>query len=168
MKGAFVLSFVLLALLSGCASIMSGSNQSIRITSSPDEAKVVIFDQNNMKVWESSTPTSVSLKRGAGYFSGASYRVEITKSGYKKQTIQLSSSLNGGWYLAGNFLLGGFIGWLIVDPISGAMWTLNMDNINTDLAKEVSLNPKDGSICVLLKDQISEDVFSKLELTQIN
>jgi len=57
MKGAFVLSFVLLALLSGCASIMSGSNQSIRIASSPDEAKVVIFDQNNMKVWESSTPS---------------------------------------------------------------------------------------------------------------
>ena len=29
-----------------------------------------------------------------------------------------------GWYLAGNFIFGGLLGWLIVDPATGAMWNL--------------------------------------------
>jgi hypothetical protein len=30
---------------------------------------------------------------GGGYFNGVKYRIEITKEGYEKQTIQISSGL---------------------------------------------------------------------------
>jgi uncharacterized protein YceK len=169
MKRFIVLLAVLVIGVSGCASIMSGSSQDVRISSSPDNANVVIYDKYNMKVWDSSTPAVVKLKRGDGYFSGSSYRVEITKEGYEKQTVQISSGLNGGWYLVGNFLVGGLIGWLIVDPISGAMWTLNPKNISADLHQSLSFNDNgnvDG-IYVVLKEQIPIDIFDTLELVKI-
>ena len=73
--------------LSGCASIMSGSTQRIKISSSPDNANVVIYDMHNTKVWDSTTPATARLKKGDGYFKGALYRVEISKEGYEKQVI---------------------------------------------------------------------------------
>jgi hypothetical protein len=149
---------------------MSGSRQDIRISSSPDNAKVTIYDNHNMKVWDSSTPAIVNLRRGDGYFSGASYRLEITKDGYEKQTIQISPRLNGGWYLAGNLLLGGWIGWLIVDPISGSMWVLKPEDIHSDLHQIISMgdNGNTDEIYVVLKEQIPESIFDKLELIMVN
>ncbi|MFG0400611.1 hypothetical protein ACF8D8_17535, partial [Pseudomonas sp. zjy_11] len=44
------------------------------------------------------------------------------KDGYPDKTIELDSSLSG-WYW-GNILLGGLIGMLIVDPLTGAMYKL--------------------------------------------
>jgi uncharacterized protein YceK len=96
MKRLIVLLVAAIIVFSGCASIMSGSTQAVSISSSPDNANVTIYDEHNMKVWDSSTPTVVNLKRGDGYFSGTSYRVEIAKEGYEKQTVQISSGLNGG------------------------------------------------------------------------
>jgi len=163
----FVITIICLY-TSSCASIMSGSSQKIRIESNPTDAQVLIFDQDNMKIWDSSTPSTVSLKKGDGYFSGASYRIEITKDGYKKQQIQIDSQLNGGWYIAGNFLVGGLIGWLIVDPMTGGMWTLNPKNINLDLSKELGIKASEGSICIVLIEDIPDGILETLELVSVN
>ncbi len=65
----------------------------------------------------------------------------------------LSSNLNAGWYLLGNLFIGGLIGWLIVDPATGAMYTLSSDTVNAQLASETSfLRQKEGLMIVLLKD----------------
>lgn len=40
------------------------------------------------------------------------------------------------WYIGGNLLFGGLIGWLIVDPASGAMWHFDPEQVS------VLLNPK--------------------------
>jgi hypothetical protein len=109
----------------------------------------------------------VALKRGSGYFSGALYRIEISKAGYKTQIIQLTSSLNAGWYLLGNFLVGGLIGWLIVDPLTGAMWTINPDDINTQMNKISAYNKYDNSLCVVLREQIPDDMFAGMSKQQI-
>ena len=37
-----------------------------------------------------------------------------------------------GWYIGGNILVGGLIGWFIVDPLTGAMYTLPKE-VNADL-----------------------------------
>ena len=168
MKSCVSLLVALVIFSSGCASIVSGSSQKVSISSSP-EANVVIFDKANVKVWNSSTPTITYLNKGDGFFGGASYRIEITKEGYEKQTINISSSLSG-WYLAGNFVFGGLIGWIIVDPLTGAMWTLDPENINVDLSQSLSFDDSgnvDG-IYIVLKEQIPDNVFESLELVKIN
>jgi hypothetical protein len=167
MKRSMIVILSMGILLASCATIMSGTTQSIKIATSPEGAKIAIYDQNRMKVLETSTPAIVNLTRGSGYFSGQSYRIEVSKDGYVTQNIALSSEVNAGWYFVGNvFTI--IIGWVIIDPITGAMWSLSPENVSTSLAKAVSMNPQDGSLCIILKDQIPETVFNTLDLVKLN
>jgi len=168
MSKILMLSVVSMVVFSGCASIICGARKDVRITSSPEAASVVIYDRNEMKVWEASTPTVASLKRGNGFFRGASYRVEISADDFETQAIHIKPVLNG-WYF-GNLLLGGLIGMVIVDPISGAMWTLSPDETNIALTEDLSFdrNGDADRIHVVLRKQIPDDVFNTLKLVRLN
>jgi hypothetical protein len=130
----------LLALLSavalGCASIVSKTQRQITINSSPDQADVTITDERGLKLLQGKTPTTVTLKTGGGYFKGKEYTVRIYKEGYGEQTVTISKKLNA-WYL-GNIIFGGLIGVLIVDPLTGAMWTLDPQEIYVNLSPKIS------------------------------
>jgi len=141
----------------GCASIVAGGDQKINIASDPSEASVKVIDADGMTVFNSQTPAVAILKKGDGFFKGASYRIRIEKQGYKPQEVVLQSSLNAGWYLLGNLFIGGLIGWLIVDPLTGAMWSLSPDHVSTELASSAAfLQQREGLMVVLLKDVPSE------------
>ncbi len=58
--------------------------------------------------------------------------------------------------LGGNILFGGLIGWLIVDPATGAMWTLVPKEINTELAEETALYQQKDGLTIILKDSLAE------------
>ncbi len=163
--------------MSSCATIMNGNQQKIPISTTPPGAKITIYDSHNMIVWSSKSPTTVYLKRGQGYFQGASYRVVIEKTGYKPKEFQITSTLNAGWYIVGNFFIGGWIGWLIVDPITGAMWNLQPEKISLALESGIlksqnSLNKentmKKVGLRIILKKDINEDIFQKLAPIRIN
>ncbi len=153
--------------LSTCATIITGSDQEITISSEPAGARVQIFDANNLPVWNSNTPSVAVLKKGSSYFESASYRVVIEKQGYQKQEFYISGKVNAGWYIVGNFFIGGLIGWLIVDPLTGAMWTLSPDTIYTNLNAQ-AMRPEKGSLMVVLKEEIGGDLFDELELVRVN
>ena len=58
-------------------------------------------------------------------------------------------------YLFGNIPLGGLIGWVIVDPITGAMWTL--EDLNVDLvAESLSYIPTENKLWIVSLDQVPE------------
>jgi len=86
------------------------------------------------------TPTTVTLKSGAGFFRTARYKVEYTKPGFAPATSYISANLNG-WY-AGNIVFGGLIGILIVDPATGAMFRLPSEHYTTLVATSASVDPK--------------------------
>ncbi len=77
------------------------------------------------------------------FFSSANYNLKVTKNGYQEQVIPITASPSG-WYMAGNIMLGGFIGWLIVDPATGGMWALSakngqdIENLNVTLLENTS------------------------------
>ncbi len=50
----------------------------------------------------------------------------------------MDSRING-WYV-GNIVFGAFIGWLIVDPLTGAMWALDSEHVSGTLAETVASN----------------------------
>ena len=64
-------------------------------------------------------------------------------------------------YLVGNFFIGGLIGWLVVDPLTGAMWTLSPDTIYTDLGAQ-ALRQEEGTLMVLLKEEIPNDLLEQM------
>ena len=158
-----LLMVAVVASLTTCATIISGGEQRVNISSAPSEAAIKITDSSGMVVFNSQTPTVAVLKRGQGWFQGASYRVSISKQGYKTQDIIIQSSLNGGWYIVGNFFLGGLIGWLIVDPLTGAMWTLSPENLDTQLSTTTSSLPQGGDISIALLKDIPAALLPQLQ-----
>ena len=149
-------------ILTGCASIVSKSNWPVIIRSNPDQADITITDVKEGKdIFKGKTPTTVTLSSKGGYFKGKTYTVEASKEGFEKKTIQINSTLNG-WYI-GNLLFGGLIGLLIVDPLTGAMWTLDPKEMDINLPGKTSEGPSDHRTLsiVLLKD-VPDGVRDKL------
>ncbi len=149
-----VACLVIASFLVSCATIIGkGGPETLNIRSAPDQASIVITDETGAKIFEGKTPTNVSLEKKKGYFSGKKYTVKISKEGYAVQTVTVDTQVNG-WYIGGNLLFGGFIGWLIVDPLTGAMWTLDSKEINATLEASkqgVVIEPNKAGI-VLLQD----------------
>lgn len=123
-------------LLTGCASIVSKSSWPITINSSPSEAKISIKDKKGIEIYTGSTPATLKLKSGAGFFSKARYQVTFEKAGYEKKVVPVEFKLNG-WYW-GNIIFGGPLGLLIIDPATGAMFKLETEFLNETLTKSVA------------------------------
>ena len=130
MKKYFLISALLFS--TGCASIVSQSTWPVNVSSFPESAKFSISNENGVKVHTGVTPSVVSLKGSSGYFNGESYHINFSKEGYQDTISTLDSEING-WYF-GNLLFGGLIGFLIVDPASGAMYKLP-ESTNVELPK---------------------------------
>jgi hypothetical protein len=143
-------------LLAGCASIIKGGEQSVSIGSNPADASVTIHDlRRNRDVFAGRTPATITLKRGAGFFKGGRYRVTVEKPGYTKSEALVEGSVNG-WYIGGNLIFGGLIGYLIVDPLTGGMFTLQPEEVDTQLSKLSASVKQDTGLVVVLKDQLPD------------
>ena len=148
---------VAFAVSGACASIIKGTTQNVSIDSNPTGASVKILKaEGGALVAEGTTPYVVPLKRGDGYFAKGRYRVVVEKPGHATREVAVDASPNG-WYIAGNLVLGGLIGWLIIDPATGAMWSLEPDKITVDLGPEQG--PKTA---VLLKDEVPPSLQAKM------
>ncbi|NCO68699.1 MAG: hypothetical protein COY75_06945 [Nitrospirae bacterium CG_4_10_14_0_8_um_filter_41_23] len=156
-------SLIIFALAVGYASIIGKSGpETLNIRSAPEQASIVIIDEGASKIFEGKTPTTVSLEKKKGYFRGKKYTVKISKPGYAEQTITVDTRLNG-WYLGGNLIFGGLIGWLIVDPVTGAMWTLDTNELNVTLeASKQSKGTDSYQFGIVLLDDVPQSLRNKM------
>ena len=106
----------------GCATIVSDSSYPIAVNSSPEGAYFTVTNRDGVEVNRGTTPMTVELKAGGGYFKGQTYTIVLSKDGFEDQTVSVRSTMDG-WYW-GNILIGGLIGMLIIDPATGAMYKL--------------------------------------------
>jgi hypothetical protein len=161
--GAGVLLVALLT--SGCASIFSGSSQKITVNSTPPGANVTIVRTNsNETVSTLTTPATVKLKRGAGYFKPASYIVRISMDGFATREVKLTSSLNS-WYFA-NIAIGGAIGMVGVDPATGAMYKLSPKLVEVTLEaapKASQIQADEQSFTVFLASALPQKILDQSE-----
>jgi len=161
----FTLATIALA-ATGCASIIKGSEQSVTLRSDPPEARLIITDVREGKdIHIGTTPFTTSLKRGAGYFTKAKYKVTIEKPGYGREEVLLEGS-PGGWYLLGNLVFGGLIGWFIVDPATGAMWTLDPEEVNVSLKKQGAFLPQGEGLIIVLRNSVPAELEGKMKLVK--
>ena len=99
-------------LMTGCASIVSGSNQPITVTSVPHGGACTV-DRNGTTVANLPiTPMTVTVER-----SSFPMAVRCTRDGFEPGTKSVESDING--WIFGNIFFGGPIG-VIVDTITGA------------------------------------------------
>ena len=95
-------------LLSGCASIVSGTKDSVTFNSNPEEATVLLNGTAMGK-----TPLTLRLKKKTGQ------TLAFEKEGYDPVTLKMDTRLNP-WFW-GNILLGGMLG-STTDAASGAIY----------------------------------------------
>jgi hypothetical protein len=161
--GALMLPVVLA--MTGCATIVGDANQTIPIASTPAGATIVIKDEAGEEVFKGTTPTEVTLKKHNGhYFGGKSFTVAIAKDGFQKQEIRIESHVNG-WYIGGNLVFGGLIGYLAVDPFNGGMYTLSPETVSATLpagVKAAHNNTSTEGIQVVLLSEVPAELRSKL------
>lgn len=158
---------IALTTLAGCATIMGKSApETLNVRSTPDQAQIIITDESGAKIFEGKTPTSLPLEKKKGYFTGKKYDIRISKEGYDEQSVTVNTKV-GGWYI-GNLLFGGIIGLLVVDPATGAMWTLDTNEINVAFnpLKEGSMNNSNRANLVLLQD-IPVSLRNKMKRVEI-
>lgn len=102
----------------------------------------------------------MTLESSRGYFSGQTYTLHFKKDGYADKTVTLDSSLSG-WYW-GNILVGGLIGMLIVDPLTGAMYKLP-EQASADLGAPLA-GSSSGTLKVGLIDDLTPAQRERLVL----
>jgi hypothetical protein len=109
------------------------------------------------------------LQKSTGrYWGKKSFTITITKAGFATQTIPVTSSPNG-YYIAGNFLFGGLIGWFVVDPLNGNMYRLSPEAISASLpatSASHNNNKTDGSIAIMLIQDVPNHL--KPQMVRIN
>jgi hypothetical protein len=164
-KFVYIVALSSSILMSGCATIVGDKTQLVPISSTPSDASILITDEKGTDVFKGQTPTTVTLQKSDGsYWGKKSYTVKISKEGFQTQTIPITASANG-WYIAGNLVFGGLIGWFIVDPMNGAMYTLSPEQVKSTLTASVAHNNsgKDGSISVVLIQDVPLALRSKMK-----
>jgi len=149
--------------LTGCASIISKNMYPVSINSTPTGATVLIEDEDGKQIYKGKTPATITLEAGKSYFDAREYEVTFSLIGYENQIAVIKPKIDG-WYF-GNILIGGLIGMLIVDPITGAMWKLPSD-LNVNMAEQVSLNKTDQILRIVTIDQVPQQM--RQHLVKIN
>lgn len=137
---AHLLFIVSLLLGTGCASIVSQSKWSVYVDSEPPGAQVDISDREGKQVYQGTTPATVNLRSGAGFFTPQRYSLVFKREGYETNEAVLNCKVNPWYY--GNILIGGLVGMVIVDPLTGAMFKPETEQLNVHLHKRDNQEPK--------------------------
>ncbi len=115
-----ILSGLLLpALLTSCATIVSGTHQEVCVNSAPSGAIIKVDDAVSGQ-----TPTTLTLS------AKQAHRLRIELPGYKPYEVALTQKTNG--WIFGNIFFGGLIG-IVVDMSDGAAYALTPNKIDAQL-----------------------------------
>ncbi|WP_085696300.1 hypothetical protein [Pseudomonas sp. B26(2017)] len=139
-KAGFVAALALSA--QGCASIISTSKPVVGVYANSPDTTYSITDVAGKLIVTGQTPAQVPLNAGRGYFKRQSYIVKFHHDGYSDDVRNVDASVNG-WYWA-NLLFGGLVGLFVVDPLTGAMYTLP-DEVNGNLVQLAHAPPSSTS-----------------------
>src|SRR5262245_35541780 len=109
--------------LVGCATVLPRRPEPIMITSEPPEAHVTVTNlRTGQRILQATTPVVAHLARHAGYMRPARYEIAVEKLGYKLYVIILQAELEKQY--VGNVAVRGPLGFLVIDPFTGAMYAL--------------------------------------------
>ncbi|MBM3569649.1 MAG: hypothetical protein FJX46_12960 [Alphaproteobacteria bacterium] len=78
------------------------------------------------------TPAQIAVEKGCGYFCGNDFKVKFELDGHEVHELNVLTTPSG-WYVAGNIVFGFIVGWFIVDPLTGSMFTLEPNIASADL-----------------------------------
>ncbi|GAB4230165.1 MAG: hypothetical protein Tsb0021_08170 [Chlamydiales bacterium] len=151
------LTMALMTSLTGCATLMHGSMQSVGISSNPSNASVWVD-----KAYAGQTPMIAQLSRKKDHV------VRIELEGYYPYEAAFSRKLSH--WVFGNVVFGGIIG-LAIDAVTGSIYMLTPDQIQAELRANnicYSKRSQDSFIAVVLEPDPSWKKIGNLEAIPTN
>ncbi|MBY0066916.1 PEGA domain-containing protein [Empedobacter falsenii] len=142
-KLSFLVGLTAVLMTTSCATIISGSKQTVKFASTPSEATIFIDEVEVGK-----TPFETKLERKK------EYAVMIKLDGYLPYETKLTKKFNA-WYL-GNIAFGGIIG-LIIDPITGAMYNLTPKELNAQLEQGTAFKTDKSGVYVAVSLKVDKN-----------
>jgi hypothetical protein len=138
---------------------VDGGRKSVQINSNPTGAKFTIYSAKGTVVDSETTPAKIKLERSQGYFKGEEYKLVFEAPGFYPGETYIKSELDG-WYI-GNIVFGGLIGFVLVDPLTGSMYTLSPRELNyTLLSTNLNINTENLKMAQLKANPL--DIKKKL------
>jgi hypothetical protein len=119
MKKLFLTTVCSALLMTGCASIVNGQNQSVSVSTTPAYGATCTLENNKGKWYIPSTPGSVTIHR-----SYNDLKINCEKKGYRRTLKTVASSTKGMAF--GNVVFGGVIG-AGVDMANGSAYDYPTD-----------------------------------------
>ncbi len=144
----------------GCATIVSDKYYPVTINSLPTAADLEVRDESGAIEFTGQTPAVVRLAAGEAYFDKEKYTLKFTKENYKIHEKTIEASIDP-WYW-GNFVIGGLIGMLIVDPISGSMFEIDETSYTATLEPTAGLPSSPSKLEPLGSSDSSNDEQKKV------
>jgi hypothetical protein len=138
-----VILLVVAAAGTSCASIVTRSIYPVDFNSTPQGAEVEIESRDGRIVYSGRTPATVWLEPSAGYMRPEHYKVTYRHAGGEPVTTWINARIDG-WYF-GNLFLGGLIGMLLIDPLTGAMWKIPPGSQVINVSPEPPLRAREAS-----------------------
>ena len=137
-----------LFILTVCATVITGTTQSVGVSSNPAGATATI-NPGGLTV---ATPAQVELK------VNRSYTVLVERDGYESGSTAVSSRISG--WVWGNLVIGGLIG-LAIDFISGGAYKLTPETLSVDLVRKPEPPPVKEPEVETLPPEDSEEPTEK-------
>ena len=138
MISRIIVTIALTFACAGCATLFSDVHYPVTINSNPSALTIQVLRSTGQIVHRGTTPTRITLSSSKGYMQGETYTINLVKEGKVVGTTTLNSRIDG-WFW-GNFLHGGLIGMLVVDPLTGKMWTLDSEVMVSDFNAPIDPN----------------------------
>jgi hypothetical protein len=108
--------------LSGCATVFHGSHERMSVDSDPRGAEVYINDK-----YSGDTPLRIKL------WSGAIYRIEFRKEGYRPKVVNISNHIGVGWIVLD--VITGLVP-VLIDAVTGSWFSLDQHFVDAALERQ--------------------------------
>jgi len=131
MKLLVAASLAVVLMATGCSSVMCGKTQTVTVKSQPHGADVVVYDRFDEVIFRGVTPCRVTLDRCNEDKTAGQYRISLSKDGFTPEDVRLAGKVNRAYFA--NVLFLNVPGLAVVDPLTGAMWTLTPMEIDKEL-----------------------------------
>lgn len=125
---------VITLVTSGCATIFNWHHKgTVHIVSSQPNTIVEVYNRGQY-VGSLLAPFNYEIRSSPGYFKRAAYEFKFVKEGFESVAERRQARFSA-WYWW-NILLGGAVGMLIVDPLSGSMYWIDTSPIYVDMGQQ--------------------------------
>lgn len=119
--------------LNSCVVLFSKSHYPVTFESTPSNRPFTVTNRKGEMVYKGTTPAKIPLKSSSAFFEREIYSVTFTAANGETVTLPITFHIDG-WYIAEVF--GGpytILFWLVLDPLTGSMYTIDNAHINADL-----------------------------------